>query len=59
MVSGLRSSTSEDKLKELGLLSLEDCRIQLDLTQTFKINHGYDNVKYQTWFELVGANPGR
>ena len=59
MVSGLRSSTSEDKLKELGLLSLEDCRIQLDLTQTFKIIHGYDNVKYQTWFELVGANPGR
>ena len=59
MVSGLRSSTYEDRLKELGLLSLEDRRVQLDLTQTFKIIHGYDNVKYQTWFELVGANPGR
>ena len=59
MVSGLRGRTYEDRLTELGLLSLEDRRVQFDLTQTFKIIRGFDNVKYQTWFELVGMNPGR
>ena len=59
MVSGLRGRTYEDRLSELGLLSLEDRRVQFDLTQTFKIIRGFDNVKYQTWFELVGLNPGR
>ena len=59
MVSGLAASTYEDRLRELGLLSLEDRRIQLDLVQTFKILRGFDDVKCSTWFELVGDTPHR
>ena len=37
MVSGLRGATYEEKLKEIGMLSLKDLRIQYDLIQTLKI----------------------
>ena len=59
MVSGLKSNTYEGRLKELGLLSLADRRIQFDLVQTFKIIRGFDDVKSETWFDLVGDNPTR
>ena len=59
MVSGLKNTTYEGRLKELGLLSLTDRRTQFDLIQTFKIIHGLDDVKCETWFDLVGANPTR
>ncbi len=42
MVSGLKGTTYEEKLKELGLTSLEERRHQIDMTQTFKIIHGID-----------------
>ncbi len=50
MISGLRSQQYEEKLRELGLCSLEERRHQLDMTQTFKILKGVDNVKKSTWF---------
>jgi hypothetical protein len=59
MVSGLQSNLYEDRLKELNLLSLEDRRTQFDLIQTFKIIRGFDDVKADTWFDLVGPDPSR
>ena len=54
MVSGLRSTSYEDKLKELGILSLENRRRYFDLIETYKCIKGISNVKYRTWFTLVG-----
>ena len=59
MVSGLQGSSYEEKLKEIGLLSLEDRRLQYYLVQTFKITRGFDQVDLNTWFTLVGNNPAR
>ena len=50
MVSGLQANNYEDRLKELGLESLEARRKRLDLTQTFKIVNGIDKVDKSTWF---------
>jgi ribonuclease P/MRP protein subunit RPP40 len=45
MISGLRFQQYEEKLRELGLCTLEERRHQLDMTQTFKIlKKGVDNV---------------
>jgi hypothetical protein len=49
MISGLRSQQKEEKLRELGLSTLEERRHQLDTTQTFQILKGVDNVN-STWF---------
>ena len=59
MISGLQGKTYEDKLVELGLLSLQTRRLQYDLTQTFRIIRGFDDVKSEIWFTLVGENPAR
>ena len=59
MVSGLRPGSYEDKLCELGMLTLESRRLQYDLVQTFKIIRGFDRVNPSVWFKLVGANPTR
>ena len=59
MISGLQGKTYEDKLVELGLLSLQNRRLQYDLTQTFRIIRGFDDVKSEIWFTLVGENPAR
>jgi hypothetical protein len=42
MVSGLRGTTYEEKLAEIGILTLEERRLQYDLVQTFKIIRGFD-----------------
>ena len=59
MVSGLRSQSYEDQLKELDMLSLEERRTLYDLVQTFKIIRNFDDVSTSTWFELVGNVPPR
>ena len=53
MVSGLRAKSYEEKLKELGITSLEERRNQLDMLQTYKIMNGKDNVARNTWFEMA------
>ena len=52
MVSGLSSAQYEDRLKELGLTTLEERRHQLDMLQTFKILAGKDKVDKSTWFTM-------
>jgi ribonuclease P/MRP protein subunit RPP40 len=37
MISGLKAKTSEDKLRELGLTTLEERRHQTDMAQVYKI----------------------
>ena len=50
MISGLSSTTYEDKLKELKLETLEERRKIFDMAQVFKILHRKDNVSEDTWF---------
>jgi len=45
MVSGLRTNTYEERLKEIGLTTLEERRHQTDMIQTYKILHGKDRVE--------------
>jgi hypothetical protein len=54
MVSGLKANSYEEKLKELGLTSLEERRHQADMLQTYKIIQGKDKVNTGTWFEMAG-----
>ena len=56
LVVGLVGRTYEEKLTELGLNTLKDRRIQIDLVQTFKILKGIDRVDSDTWFNIVGDN---
>ena len=50
MVSGLKGTSYLEKLCELGMVTLEERRHQLDMLQTFKILNGFDRVKKDTWF---------
>ena len=54
MVAGLKGKTYQDKLKEVGLTSLEDRRDRGDMIQTFRIIHGLDSVEAGTWFQMAG-----
>ncbi len=51
MVSGLRGVTYEERLEELNMVSLKERRHQTDMAQVFKIVHGLDDVKKDTWFK--------
>jgi hypothetical protein len=55
MISGLEGKTYEERLKEVGLLSLEERRHQADMVQTYKIVKGRDMVKSETLFQSVTA----
>ena len=49
----------EDRLKELGLWSLEDRRVRADLIEVYKSIHGISSVDPQTFFELSTHNRTR
>ena len=53
MVSGLTGKTYEEKLHELGLMSLEERMIRGDMIETYKIISGKENVNPGTWFMLL------
>ena len=50
MTSGLSGSTYEEKLREVGLNSLEERRKRGDIIQVWKILHGHDHVDKNKWF---------
>ena len=54
LINGLQGVTYEERLAELGLRTLEERRIRIDLVQTCKILNGYDKVDCKTWFNIVG-----
>ena len=53
MVAGLKSKNYADKLKEVGLTSLEERRSRGDMIQTFRIINEVDNVEAETWFTFA------
>jgi hypothetical protein len=55
MVSGLRSAGYEDRLRELGLTTLEELRHRADMLQMFKIINGAGGLEITDWFELPTA----
>ena len=59
MVSGLKGRNYQEKLKKLGLQTLETRRRRYDLIQAFKILKGFDCVDSSIWFEAVGNEPSR
>jgi hypothetical protein len=59
MVSGLRGSTYEDRLKELALTTLEERRHQADMAQMYKICTEKDGLKRSDWFEPPPAAAAR
>ena len=54
-ISGLRANTYEEKLKELGIPSLQERRVEIDMVQTFKIVRGIDTVECELWFERADS----
>ena len=59
MISGLQSMKYEDRLKELGLQSLEERRIRYDMIQVFKLMHNYDDVDRRQFFQTAGEESVR
>ena len=58
MVSNLRGGTYEEKLEEVGLLSLSDRRERGDMITAFKILSGKDKVDPGLIFCMGGGGPG-
>ncbi len=53
MVSGLAAKDYEERLRELGHITLEERRHQLDMQQVHRILVGKDKVKSETWFKMA------
>jgi len=56
MVTGLRGTSYEEKLTELGLTTLSERRHQTDMLQTYKILTGKDKVKSESLFVKASEN---
>ena len=54
-ITGLRATTYEDKLKELGMPSLQERRTEIDMVQNYKIVTGVDTVNSELWFERADS----
>ena len=54
MISRLWASEYEDKLKELGLTTLEERRHQADMAMVYKVLTGKDQVDPTEWFDMAG-----
>ena len=56
MVSGLAGREYEDRLQELGLLTLEERRHQMDMAQVHKMLNGVDNVDTASLFTMASTH---
>ena len=56
MVTGLRGTSYEEKLTELGLTTLAETRHQTDMLQTYKKLTGKDMVKSESLFVMASEN---
>ena len=56
----MKSLCYADRLKNLGLMSLENRRIRSDLIETYKIIYGYYNIdaSYRAMLCIRGTNHG-
>ena len=53
MMSDVRGESYEEKLKDAGLMLLEERRIRGDMIEVFKVMRGISKVKKEEWFEMV------
>ena len=56
MVSGLAGRDYEERLVELGLLTLEERRHQADMCLMHKIMHGIGGLDHATWFKRASES---
>ena len=54
-ISGLRSNIYEERLKELGLPSLQARRQEIDMVQTYKLVNKMDTDNSELWFERADS----
>ena len=52
-IHGTRSLTYEQRLRKIGLPTLEYRRLRQDLIQVYRILEGIDGIDYKHFFELV------
>src|SRR5271157_3718586 len=52
LIEGYQHFSYEERLRKIGLISLEKRRGRGDLIQTFKIVKGYDKLDYRNFFEI-------
>jgi len=52
MIPGLKDLNYEERLKELGIWSLEERKNQADLLEVFKMNSGLSAISFQEFFEV-------
>ena len=50
MVSGLKGDTYQERLQELGMVTLAERRHQTDMLQVYKVLNGKDKVMHSEWF---------
>ena len=58
MVTNLKGRSYEERLAEMGMVTLEERRRRGDLVQMYKVFTGKDNVDYTRWFELAHCRSG-
>jgi hypothetical protein len=56
MVSGLAAREYDDRLRELGLLTLEERRHQMDMAQVYKMLTGKDKVNRERLFTMANTH---
>jgi ribonuclease P/MRP protein subunit RPP40 len=56
LVHGFSKLGYDERLKRLGLFSLEQRRKRGDLIETFKILNGYENIECSQFFEMAGTS---
>ena len=59
MVEGLEDYSYEDRLRILGLTTLETRFLRADLVEVFKILRGFENVNPARFFQVVGEDGRR
>jgi len=59
MIPSIRKFSYEERLKKLGLWSLEDRRIRADLIEVYKMVYGLSSVRLNTFFELSSSDRTR
>ena len=55
MIGGLKGTSYDDKLHELGLQSLSERRREADMLMVYKVIHGFCPVDQSGWFIMAGA----
>src|SRR5271157_5986271 len=53
LIEGYQPFSYEERLRKMGLISLEKRRVRGGLIQTFKIVKGYDKLDYRNFFEIL------